>query len=212
MHDDLYMSSSTSLASLIRHETISDLRTLAFYNHQISALERRMNLIATPHFTTMTEAQDRLTDLTSAAEHILQFNECYDALWEQTHFTDELLDDSSVIIIDETPFPCPDRAPTLNTALPLPQLPCEDITAIRTITPEKTAQKPSVIDPNDLNFTDPVSSYTRLANEPRVSDSTSFRPCETTRGRNAGKIPSKFLQKFAEEKADEHMLLQLYLY
>ena len=93
------MSSSTSLAALIRDETISDLRTLAFYNSQISALEKRMNLTITPHFTDLPDAQDRLTDLTRAAEHILAFNECYDALWEQMHFTDELLEDSNVIMI-----------------------------------------------------------------------------------------------------------------
>ena len=126
MHDELYMSSSTSLAALIRDETISDLRTLAFYNIQISALEKRMNLTITPHFTDLPDAQDRLTDLTRAAEHILAFNECYDALWEQMHFTDELLEDSNVIMIDDTPLPCPDRPTALNNVLKLPALPHEN--------------------------------------------------------------------------------------
>ncbi len=53
-------------------------------------------------------------------------------------------------------------------------------------------------DSEEIAWVEPASSFSRLADEKRVHDAKSFFPHVSSSGRNAGKIPQRYLQLFEE--------------
>ena len=180
-----------------------DAKELAFLNAQIAALRCRMGIPVEGLITNLREAKDRVTDLTRAAEHILAVNNYFEAQWEK-QFADVVTDPrgprvynrhrSSQLFNLEVPEPI-----LSNYAFP------QSISSPRTnfyddskINAElKRDSRVDIINPDPKPFAvvDPQSSFSRLNEEPRVSDWTSFLPTVSrVSGRLAGRIPERYRQ------------------
>ena len=179
-----------------------DAKELAFLNAQIAALRCRMGIPVEGLITNLREAKDRVTDLTRAAEHILSVNNYFEAQWER-QFADVESDPLGPRVFNRL-----NTSRSIKLEAPEPLLPqygfpmgmsskrtrffndakfgTESQGDLRTGTSSPV--------PRSFSIDDPTSSYTRLSDEPRVGDWTSFLPTVSRVSGRETRIPKRFRQ------------------
>ena len=152
--------------------------------------------------TNLREAKDRVTDLTRAAEHILSVNNHFEILWEK-QFEKVDTDPRGPKVYNHI-------GPMAKSSLEAPEpllkkyaLP-DGISSPRTkfyddsrlnMEMKDDPKIASNKDARSFSFADPVTSFSRLKEEPRVSDWTSFFPHTSKSGRRAGIPPKRYRQE-----------------
>jgi len=189
--------SKASLDKMVRTAEDPESKTLLSrlreLNKQIAALNQRMLIPKQPYFTTISDAESRLSDLNGVAEHIISLNNLYDSEWELLHMKGDN-EFAPLVFMSNNKF-SPLRPESFLPDEPLPPDPrsapsllYQDGTC--NVTDDFFSKEDS-----ELSFQDPSSSFSNLNEEPRVADihPLSFLPGVSRAGRPNGKPPQKFI-------------------